>query len=141
MRNFAIMRHGIDDFKGLQANSKKVCQRVARELSEKMDGEKVIIFHSPLLRTKRTADELLAGLISAKINACILGPLSWLDCGKLSITNKNIRQAVSAVGYDKFIVFITHRQDMDDYLNRAVGIPIRISNCTLFSPEFIIPGH
>ena len=139
MENFAIMRHAVEEDGGLHPKSVGVLRRVARDLAGVLrNGLTVRIFHSPVLRAELTAKEFAQALGMAGVNAMVVGPLPWLDYDEYRVTDENIAEAMHD---DAFTVFITHEPIMKGYLRSNWVDPYIATNCSVWSPAFIIRGH
>ena len=143
MNNFAIMRHAATNSdEEIAPESLDILTRVARVLAEKIratDTYGVHIFHSPLKRAEVTAHALAEELSNNGVNDAFVSALSWLGCELYAIHGGSIADAAVS---DEFTVFVTHRPDMIRYLEGiAYDGDLRVTNCAVYSPEFVIKGH
>ncbi len=138
MKNFAIMRHAaVDNSEAITPESREVLIRVGRELADKIGGT-VRIFHSQYERARLTAHSL-ADILNGhdNISANVVGDIGWLNCDHGWVNDDNIAHELVD---GTFAVFVTHQPDMRRYLGQH-DVEMSVTNCALYSPEFIIPGH
>jgi hypothetical protein len=140
---YAVMRHAKDvEEKGLTvivADSVAICSRVSRELSGRIKGMRVIIFHSPQIRARFTAEIMRNELLANGVNVESVSELPWLDCEKDTVTNQNI-ETVLPDDDRSFILFISHKPDVAMFMGKD-KYGLEPTNCTLYSEDFTIVGH
>ena len=142
MKDFALMRHAETDGNGkITKESLEVLIRVASKFSDEVGVCDVKIYHSPTTRARVTAHTFAKHLnrISTNASAEVIGKLQWLDCESFGVRDANIARVLHP---DSFALLISHQPDMGNYL---VGIGytggLRLTNCSVYSPGFVISGH
>ncbi len=129
----AVMRHLDDrDWEREADICQKIVDRFVENISVK-SVKKVMIYHSPLHRAKRTAEMIAINLETLGLKT-EMKSLWSLSSGEYSISvsiNQAIKEIEEADGI--FVLFVSHLPDIEEFLQRS-----GVSNGSIFARDFEI---